>query len=228
MQGLFWTSYGMRKFIKSISGIGTPNVQPGATSTIATHVIALGAPDPTILPGMSVIEADALGAFPGIRTVVSNVAGNVTVDGASAVASHVNTLTFVFLSPSLTAFNLHLLVTAPAMTPETKWSDLSEATYDGYAPVMNLTFGAPFSDINGNNIITGPSLIFIPTDYTVPNTILGFAFTDLDGGTGPNLLATAYFDNPIPLTQPGDGFQLVPVVALECDQTATPGSEVTS
>lgn len=222
MPGWFWTSAGMRMLLASLVSGGYLLFQ--GTTAIGNTTITAVTPDPTGLATGAHIYGNGLVSS---TTVVSTTSNSITVSNAASSAGTTTLIVQDSAAVGLSALNLHLVTTAPAATPLLAWSNLTEATYDGYAAVMDLAFGPPWSDAAGNNFVAGACQTFIPTDYTVPNTILGAALTWDDGGMGgPKLAAVNYFVNPIPLINPGDGFQYTPIVALPCDLTALPGSTI--
>lgn len=109
----------------------------------------------------------------------------------------------------LHAPTLVLFTASPPLNVDTKLSDLTLATFTGYAAVTALAFGTPYIDVNGMSVIVAPSEDFISTADTPSETITGWALVDSG-------LTTLYYaevlDTPVPITQAGDGLTVDVVV----------------
>lgn len=120
---------------------------------------------------------------------------------------------------------LHLLTGAIPQGPYTTFSELTEANYDGYADVPVVFDGLVQTDGAAFAWIGGPCETFNPTDYTVPNTITGMAWTYPGVGmAGPQLVATEAFAHPVSLALPGEILKVLPILSLPFDCTAGPAS----
>jgi hypothetical protein len=99
------------------------------------------------------------------------------------------------------------LYTALAAQPSVNsvWTDLTEATYTGYAR-QSATWTGPFDTAGGSALVSG-STAWTPTDSASPQSILGYALVTTD--TPPHLLALENFPAPIPFQGPMDGFTLL-------------------
>lgn len=70
-----------------------------------------------------------------------------------------------------------LYVNPANITPATQVSDLTEATFTGYAPVVGSSWGTPYADPSGNAIVYGGNAVFISTSVDTDVTIYGWYAT---------------------------------------------------
>lgn len=96
------------------------------------------------------------------------------------------------------------------LTKTTTLADLTAATFVGYAAVAGITFGTPYIDQFGVVRIDAPSVDFIMTSNSTPNTIYGWALLDT---AGTDLEVAAMLASPIPLTIAGQGLNVQPTFA---------------
>jgi hypothetical protein len=220
--GEYLTVAGASRLLDAISGPVTVN-EPGVLWTSPTVSLTLTAPNSAILPGMEVIAGD----IPAGTFVVSNIGTTVTISQMTTGGTGGDVF-FVGPPALVSDVTLHLLTGAIPQSPQTTFGDLTEANYDGYAAVPISSWSEPLSN-GAYSWIAGGCLEFVPTDYIVPNTITGIAYTIPGVGAAPPvLLATEIFANPISLALPGDGIQLTPILSVAFDETAGPPSLVLS
>lgn len=106
---------------------------------------------------------------------------------------------------------LHLIAQAFAPSPSLDPAGLTQATYDGYAPLDIDSFSAEHIIANGNYIInslTAPA--FSPTGSTVSNTIYGWWLEDTQG----NVVSMGLLPTPKVMAGAGDVLIIVPVVGM--------------
>lgn len=97
---------------------------------------------------------------------------------------------------------------SPLFTRDTLLSDITEATYAGYARRL-IVWGPPFEDQAAEQVLEGVSLHYAPTSLDIANTITGcFVASALTGGA---LWLGAMFDGEtVGLVGPNSGLTLVP------------------
>lgn len=108
---------------------------------------------------------------------------------------------------SLNGALLALIKEAWTPSPDTKWADLVEADFSGYARPAALVYGAPFQNSDGNWEIAAPSVQFVLSATTVVNTVYGWVVVR---PTTNLLLVQATLDQPVPLSEVGDGLVVLP------------------
>lgn len=120
------------------------------------------------------------------------------------------------------ALTIHLLQGTIPQGAGVSFSNLTEASYDGYLPqlaVPPIVVNTP--PPRNYAVAQFERQQYVPTDYTVPNTINGLAWTFTQpGASSPTLLAVEVFDAPSPLQQDGDILTVNPVLSLPFDLTA--------
>lgn len=174
-----------------------------------------------LLPGM-VLYGD--GIPPG-TTVLTVVGATVTMSADATATIAAEPVTGVLPAELETNLTLHLLTGPIAQLPQTVWGDLTEANYNGYAPVDILAWQAVASDQSDYSALSAACQNFVPTDYLVPNTITGLAWTYPGAGlAGPVLVATEQFASPVVLAFPGSTVPVTPILSLPYDVTAGPSS----
>jgi len=96
------------------------------------------------------------------------------------------------------------------LTPDILLSNLTEATFNGYARSATLTWGSTINEVDGSVSFFAQALTFRVNSTTplVPNTIYGYGV--VDEVSTPDLLFAELFPLPIGVQNPGDGFILVP------------------
>jgi hypothetical protein len=106
---------------------------------------------------------------------------------------------------------LYIAPTTP-ITPQSTMLQITEATYDGYAR-QEIVWYPPYTDMLGPQTLTGQSLLFTPTDSTVPNMITGlFISSALTAGT--LWMAQALASPGYPLQMVGESLVIVPQFQL--------------
>lgn len=105
--------------------------------------------------------------------------------------------------------SLALIAAGFTPQPTTTWDALTEATYSGYAKQTGVTWGVPLLQPDGTYTILSDLHTFSASGASgfVQNTIYGWALVTAD--SSPVVLMLEAFDNPVPITNPGDGFGLV-------------------
>jgi hypothetical protein len=63
------------------------------------------------------------------------------------------------------------------ITPATALADLTEAVFQGYAPVVGSAWGTPFVDAGGNGVVIGGNAQFRATGMTGAQNIFGYYAT---------------------------------------------------
>lgn len=120
--------------------------------------------------------------------------------------------------------SVHLLQGAIPLSPDATFSQMTEATYDGYAP-QNLGYTLVVNSPPPRDyaVWQWDRSVWQPIDYAVPNVITGHCFTaTLPGQTAPTLLAMEVYPSSANLQQPGDILTFNPVMSFAFDQTAGP------
>lgn len=92
-------------------------------------------------------------------------------------------------------------------TPTTQLSDLTVATYTGYAPVTLTAWQSPSWQSQGVAITYANQCVFTPTASTVTNTIYGYYLTT---DSGAILLGAERFAVPVNLTDTTTSLTVVP------------------
>lgn len=62
--------------------------------------------------------------------------------------------------------------------PTTALTDLTVATFAGYAPIVGATWDSPYIDTDGSALVFGASQTIVCTGPATPNTIYGYAAVD--------------------------------------------------
>lgn len=222
MNAQFYTFQGMSYLL----GNAAPQPAPSTFAGVAT----IGS---TTISGVAGAAALEVG-----QTITSNVlpAGTYVVDpngpSGTIVVSQPATATTpsgtnsTFTAGALYTQNLpltiHLLTGAVPQANNTSFSDLTEATYDGYAP--QAVAGPPIISTpppRAYAVMQFDRMAFIPADYAVSNVISGHCWTiTVPGQSAPVLIASELYATPVPLQQPGDILTIDPVLSLAFDQTA--------
>jgi len=93
------------------------------------------------------------------------------------------------------------------ITPGTPFSQMTEATYSGYARATGVTWGNPILQADGTVTILSALETFIAQAASnfVQNVVWGYALIDVSG----NVYVAEIFQSPIPIQAPSDGFGLV-------------------
>jgi len=92
-------------------------------------------------------------------------------------------------------------------TPATVMSDLTEATFTGYAAAAAIVWGTPYLDVTGIALVTAASHEFVSTGSTIGNIIYGWALTN---AAKTDLKKAARFTTPIGISATGEGVTVVP------------------
>jgi hypothetical protein len=125
-------------------------------------------------------------------------------------------------------YNMTLaLLGAPALlTPATKWSQLTEASYTGYARQTGLTWGVPLLQPDGTYQILSALTTWIAAAGSnfVNGVIYGWAL--LDTSATPDLLLSEMFASTIPIISPNDGFGLVIQISEGINNPASMGNVI--
>jgi|HubBroStandDraft_4_1064222.scaffolds.fasta_scaffold38059_1 hypothetical protein len=77
---------------------------------------------------------------------------------------------------------------AVSLAPTTALADLTPATFVGYAATVGMVWGTPYIDSDGSALVFGALITQICTSAATPNTIYGYALTNV----GVTLLLAAY------------------------------------
>lgn len=94
-----------------------------------------------------------------------------------------------------------------AINANTVFADLTEADFDGYARPAALAFGASFQGATDDWEINAPSVQFVASGGTTPNTIYGWAIVTAAGDT---LLLAERLPVPVPVIATNDGLTVQP------------------
>lgn len=86
-----------------------------------------------------------------------------------------------------------------------------ECDFSGYAAKTPVVFGLPYTAPDGSDHVTAPSAQFTATADTMTNTVYGWYLTDDDGG---NVYLAERFEQPIPITGPGQAVFATPDYVL--------------
>lgn len=149
-------------------------------------------------------------------TVLSKTANTITFTGNLPTTEAV----VVFLNPATTSdlYGSIVVLLTGALAPPTKGLNLAtllgsnpEATYDGYARSSAIVWGNPFMLPGGNGVVSGDKKQFVCTGNTTNNSITGIAIVKADGLT---LAMVDVLDNPVTMSQNGNGFDYVPVASF--------------
>jgi hypothetical protein len=204
--------------VEAFTGV-TTNSSPTVTNLSSTtgllvgqNIIGLGIP-----AGTSIIAIDT-----GTSTLT--LSQNATATSTTGSPTHL--WSFGTVGQTLGLF-VHLLVGPVPVQNTTVWSSLTEANYDGYAPIEVLEPGVVNTPDQSHVVFSAQCMTFAPADYIVPNTITGIAWTyTLPGATGPTLLAVEPFNQPVPLTGVGDILRLIPILDFATNQLNTNASPI--
>lgn len=89
-------------------------------------------------------------------------------------------------------------------------ADFTEATYDGYAPVVSPVWGAALENPDGLVVLTGPTVDSIASGTTVAELVTGWGLKKTAGGL---LKYAERFDVPKSMgTFIGQGFSFTPQI----------------
>jgi hypothetical protein len=105
----------------------------------------------------------------------------------------------------VSACKIHLFVLGPPLNANMVPAAFTDAASTGLAAAISPTFSSLYINPDGN-WAANSGLILPIVSVVVPETILGWYMTDT---TGVFCLAADYFDNPVPITQVGDGVPFV-------------------
>lgn len=86
------------------------------------------------------------------------------------------------------------------ITPALLLADMTEANYDGYAPIALTATATAYLSGAGDYVLQYPHAIFQPTGSLVVNTIYGAWVQGVMGGVGERLLWAVQFDEPVSMT----------------------------
>lgn len=120
--------------------------------------------------------------------------------------------------------NLHLYVNNLTVTKKTALSELTEASYTGYAAAESITFNTPIQETDGSYTGFCATVQFAMGASSAPvaQTVYG-AYLTGSGADSASLLAIGEFPTPLTISLPGQGF----LVNLGFNQGATvPNMEV--
>lgn len=116
-------------------------------------------------------------------------------------------------SVTLDGAKLRLLTGAVTVTPATEWTDLTEATFEGYAASATISWDAATIDTAGNGQVTAPTITFLADDtITTSNTITGLAYTQ--GSATITLVAAEALETPIAVRAAGDFVRVDPLFSM--------------
>ena len=224
--GVFYTFAGLQWMLDHVPELTVIGTALGLTSgsTVSTDTLAT----PTGLKATMELTSEGTDLTSG--TTVESVDGN-TVNLSAAALATASAFPVAGFSPSVDTeqLTLHLLTGAIPQGLYTLFAALTEATYDGYAAEPITFDGIVQTDGAAYAWLAAPCQTWAPTDYTIPNTITGQAWTIPGGGENPPILiATEIFVTPINLSNPGDVIKEIPILPLPNDVTAGPASPIIS
>jgi len=117
-----------------------------------------------------------------------------------------------------------LIVNNPAVTPNTVWADLVEATFDGYARSAAVTWADPFTSSSTQvPVMAGDAKTFLCTGDTVVETVFFYAI--VTDAVPPVVLALRQLEVPETMSD-GHGLIIVPRVGLSA-AADVPAGDVT-
>jgi hypothetical protein len=113
------------------------------------------------------------------------------------------------------------LVTAFTGTPNdsTAWADVTEATYDGYAPQALVLPTATLDTVSGSEGMCDLQT-WTPTGSVTPNVIVGIVYTD--NAVGGNVLGIDLLPSPAGLEGVDTGFGSVTLIDLPWSTNGRP------
>jgi len=159
--------------------------------------------------------------FPAGTTVLSVAGATVEMSNPATATADPANVTGVLPAGILEPVSLHALLDAVPQSPYNVFADLTPATFNGYAAKV-LTPG-PVQAVPGGllaSLIYG-CITWTPTNYAVPNTIVGVAWT-IPGDPDPILLASEVLEAPIALANPGQVLSMLPMLPLPFTVQAPP------
>lgn len=215
--GQYFTIAGLMFLLERALTTVAPVSFTGDTTSSSTSVATVSS-----TTGLAVGQVILGAGIPAGTTIASIGSGTITLSqAATATATGVDLFAFG-ANGLLSDLSLHLLTGVILQSPTTNWTDLTEANYDGYAAVvLSSGFFNVSAPKTGFVVAAATCQNFTPTDYTVPNTITGMAWTYPGAGSsGPQLIATEIFTTPINLSASGDAIQVIPVLSFANDETA--------
>jgi hypothetical protein len=106
-----------------------------------------------------------------------------------------------------TVMTLGLYANQVNLTRQTILSDLTAASFTGYAAVAGITWSASYIDVDGSALALAESEVFIATGSTIANTIYGYYFTD---AAVTNLLIAYALAVPVGIGLTGQAIAVVP------------------
>jgi hypothetical protein len=198
-----------------VTTVGSPEITDPSTVVglqVGQLVVGAGIPAGTYIVGIDI--------SPNTVTLSANATAN------STTAAPTDIWAFGQESAAI-PFYEHLLVGNVPQGPYVAWSDLVEASYDGYVP-QEWTYPVVVACQDGANVtISTEAMTWMPTDYAVGNQITGRAVTvTLPGATGPILIANEQFVPALELTATGQGFRTIPTLSFALDNTEGPSTPI--
>ena len=167
-----------------------PIVVIGTTATASQALTALG--DMTgVAIGATITGLDVVTSPPTKLAAVSNLTATGSLS-QSATTGHVG-IALSFFNPPLVTLEVGLFTGAPALSPATLLTDLTQPTYAGYA-IQAAEIGAIRGDAGGDVIIPIGTSTWQPTGaVSPPQTITGFFVREVGSAT---LLMSEYLPTP--------------------------------
>jgi hypothetical protein len=95
------------------------------------------------------------------------------------------------------------------LTYNTVLSDLTVATFTGYANVVGMTWDSPYIDTDGTSLVFGQAITIVATDGVSPNLCYGYALVD-SGVT--SLKGAARFVSPQNVAAAGQAVAFLPAL----------------
>ncbi len=222
MNAQFYTFQGMAYLLG--------NAAPQPASVSFTGIATTGSASIGAAVGASSLEVGQVitsSLFPaGTYVVDPNGPSGTVVVSQPATGTTPSSSTSTFTAGALYTQNLpltiHLLTGTIPQASNASFGQMTEATYDGYAP--QLVVGPPIVSAPPPRTYAAMQfqrMSFIPADYAVPNVVTGHCWTiTVPGQSSPVLVASELYAAVVPLQQPGDILTLDPVLSLGFDQTA--------
>ncbi len=223
--GQFFTLSGLLWLLQNMLTLLTTNKFTGVTTAGSTTVTGLSSTaglaqgqfivGDTIAAGTTIVSVN-----PQTNTLVlsQNATGTTASGGTTTLWSYGTA------GQSLPLY-VHLLTGNVPTNVDTTWAQLTEATFDGYAP-QQVQYPFFFSSPDENHGCASTQMMsFVPSDFNVANNITGIAWTYTPvGASGPTLIAVEPFPVPQPIRQTGDMIRVTPTLSFNTDMLGTVAS----
>jgi hypothetical protein len=128
------------------------------------------------------------------------------------VAADTLLLDLTAAAAALDGCHVHLIAAPVVPGDATQLADLTEASFNGYAPSAAIVWNVPVNDPNGGMLVDAPGFQFLATDGLVPNLLYGYWIQQDRAGPPAThkLISITLFPTPVAIGAANDGVFVVP------------------